>query len=390
VPNGVPECAPSQRAYAVVLPLLEQWCGTCHTAEPKFGAPFSLLEYDSVLGKHADGYIVDHMARALRGRTMPPATQPQPDQATRDMLIAFATCGASEAERDGGASHGDGGHTGHTGGSGDLTATREPLTAPDAPPAMATSKDLTAGEFALGPDARDQYERFTFSDLTDTDVFIRRFEPVIDDARVVHHLTLRYTKGRQGYLYTWAPGGPAIEFPDGGVRLSKTDSLVLEIHYNNGAQATDVKDSSGVRLWLAPTTGTEYGLANLASWAILVPAGQKASAKATCDVQNEVRVYAAAPHMHEIGDSFSHTITRKGGGKEDLVSLTGWSFAAQRYYAIDVDLHAGDVLHMTCNYHNDTGRTVTAGTGTSDEMCFDFMYVTPPRALENCNDQTSL
>lgn len=383
---GEPSCVPSQRAYAAVRPLFEEWCGTCHATEPKFGAPFSLLEYESVLGTHDDGYILDHMAIALREREMPPSSQPQPDDASRAALIEFATCGRGA---DAGVHEGDGGHTGHNGGE-DLTATREPLTASATPPAGATSTDLTAEEFPLGENALDQYEQFTFPNLTEADVFVQRFEPLLDDERVVHHLTLRFTGSRQGYLYTWAPGGPAIDFPDGGIRLSKDDTLLLEIHYNNGTHVKNVKDSSGVRLWLGPTTGTEYGLANLATWEIGVPAGQKASAKATCEVQNDVRVFAAAPHMHGIGDSFSHTITRKGGAEEDLVSLTGWSFQAQRYYAIDVDLKAGDVLHMSCNYDNDTDHLVIAGTGTANEMCFDFMYVTPPTALENCNDSTSL
>lgn len=385
------ECVPTRASYDSVRPLFQTYCSTCHGEQPAFGAPFSLLDYDSVLGRHRDGYIVDYIAHALSDRIMPPAEQPQPDDVARAAMIDFATCGqntGSNGEPDGGSVDHDGGH-GNTGG-GELTATRDPLVASDTPPVGATEVNATANEFVLASTAKDLYQTFQFPDLVSEDKFIRRFEPVIDDARVVHHLTLRFTGNRNGYLYTWAPGGPAIDFPDGGIRLTAEDTLLLEVHYNNGVGATDVKDSSGVKLWLSTPGGTEYGLANLATWEILVPAGQTTSAKATCNVENAVKVFAAAPHMHETGDSFEHIIDRATGPDEDLVSLTGWSFTAQRYYSVNVDLVPGDVLRMKCTFVNKTSRTVRAGTGTKDEMCFDFMYVTPPNALANCNDNVSL
>ena len=389
--NGAADCVPTADSYEAVRPLFVTWCSTCHGSEPAFGAPFSLLEYESVLGRQSNGHIVDLMADALRDRIMPPAEQPQPDDEARKALIAFASCSSStgtDAGADGGVLERDGGHA-HAGDQG-LMATREPLVADDTPPADATALNVTGNEFALPSTAKDLYQRFQFPDLVNEDKFIRRFEPVLDDTRVVHHLTLRFTGNRSGYLYTWAPGGPAIEFPDGGIRLTAADTLLLEIHYNNGVGASDVMDSSGVKLWLSSPSGIEYGLANLASWNIYVPNGQKTSATATCNVQNAVKVFAAAPHMHETGDSFEHIIDRLSGPDEDLVSLTGWSFTAQRYYSVNLDLVPGDVLRMKCTFANDTGRTVTAGTGTEDEMCFDFMYVTPPTALANCNDSTSL
>jgi hypothetical protein len=389
-------CQATRAQYDEVRPLLEQWCGTCHGASPAYGAPFSLLDYDSVLGRYGDSHVIDRMAVVLAGGSMPPAEQPQPDEPARAALHNFASCGGTThpalpgGDGDGGAGNpGDAGTAHQHEPPAGLKATRTPLMADDTPPAGATSHDLTAGEYALAQDARDDYEDFHFSKLTDKDTFVRRFEPVIDDARVVHHLTLRFVNGG-GYLFSWAPGGPAIEFPDGGIRIKPTDELVLQIHYNNGVGASDVHDSSGVRLYLADEVGSEYGLANLASWSIYVPDGTESSASAHCDVQNQVHVFAAAPHMHSIGNAFEHTITRKGGKSEDLVSLTGWTFSAQRYYAIGIDLAPGDALDMTCHYKNDSGHLVTAGEGTMDEMCFDFMYVTPPLALSNCNDPLSL
>ena len=43
-----------------------------------------------------------------------------------------------------------------------------------------------------------------------------------------------------------------------------------------------------------------------------------------------------------------------------------------------MDLEDGDVIHTRCAFRNRTGRTVSAGLRTEDEMCFDFVFVGEP------------
>lgn len=59
--------------------------------------------------------------------------------------------------------------------------------------------------------------------------------------------------------------------------------------------------------------------------------------------------------------------------------LTGWSFEAQRYYALDEEVSEGDVIHTRCGFRNETGAPAQSGLRTQDdEMCFDFVYVGEP------------
>ena len=45
----------------------------------------------------------------------------------------------------------------------------------------------------------------------------------------------------------------------------------------------------------------------------------------------------------------------------------------------------GDQLVTRCTYDNQTGGRVESGVRTADEMCFNFMYVTPPPTSRYCD-----
>jgi mono/diheme cytochrome c family protein len=387
-------CVPSAAEFASVRPLFEAYCSACHGAELVGGAPFSLLDYDALLAADASGVRpVDRIGPALRGGAMPPGASPQPSALERAVLAAWASCStvdshdADAGDSDAGTEH----H--HDAGSlpdkGPLTVSREPLMPSGPPPVSAEAITLTLDEHPAPIDG-DEYESRFFSAIVSEPRFIRYFEPVVDDARVVHHLTLRFSGSRTGYLYTWGPGGSALEFPDGGLRVTPEDTLHVEVHYHNGARIPGILDSSGVRLYVDAPVGTEYGLANLASWDIYVPPHGTGSATERCDVPEPVHVFAAWPHMHEVGEAVDHQIVHADGSQESLIALTGWDFHSQRIYAVGVDLVAGDRLELECRYVNRTDQPVSAGPATTNEMCFDFLYVTPPHALDPCNDRVSL
>jgi hypothetical protein len=392
-PTDAGACVPSEAEFASVRPLFDEYCGACHGTEVAGGAPFSLLDYDALLAPDASGVRpVDRIGSALTSGAMPPGASPQPSAHERAVLAAWASCStvnhpdAGTGEDAGSAHEHD---AGELPGKGPLMVSREPLTASGTPPATAEAITLTLDEHAA-PVEGDEYASRHFSAIVSEPRFIRYFEPIVDDARVVHHLTLRFSGSRTGYLYTWGPGGSALEFPDGGLRVTPEDTLHVEVHYHNGARIPGIRDSSGVRLYADEPVGTEYGLANLASWDIYVPPRGTASATQRCDVAEPVHVFAAWPHMHEVGEAVRHQVIHPDGSEESLIDLTGWDFHSQRIYAIGLDLRAGDRLELECRYVNRTDEVVAAGLQTTDEMCFDFLYVTPPHALEPCNDSVSL
>ena len=366
-PPPPPDCVPSEVSYdAVVQPMLETYCSECHGAEPDFGAPYSLMEYAPLIEGEEGARPVDKMVAELIANTMPPEGNESLPHAEYDTLIGWASCGTE---------HPDYGHG--------LQASRPVWEAPADPPVDAVPIELTAENHLVEIDAIDDYQYFTFADVVDEDMFIRRIEPIIDESRVLHHITFNRLETQQ-YLYTWAPGTGAIEFPDGGIRVTPDDQFFINLHYNNGAGIEDAYDSSGVRLWVSPPADTEWVMVAPQTWSISVPAGGEATATANCNVTEPFQILSGMPHMHEIGSTFEHTIERADGTVESLIELSGWSFELQFFYAMDVQMNVGDRMTMTCGYLNDKDYRVTGGQGTTDEMCFDFLYVTPPSAAGQC------
>ncbi len=359
--DGGVTCVPSETTWnAEVAGLVAERCGTCHGAEPTFGAPFPLLEYAALVAGDAGERIVDRMHVRVGEGSMPPTGVPWPTVEQRETIVDWASCGTGVV----------------TVGEG---ATRPPFSSPGEPPAGLETIDLLAENFELGPNEIDRYVDIDFPNLTDEDVFIRRFEPVVDDARVIHHFTLRRGDPRFGdagmqYLYAWAPGTGAFEFPEGGTRLSPGDNIRLQIHYNNGGRFDDVSDSSGVRLYVAPPGGTEHLMVDPGpgAFGFRIPARSVETVQDTCIVNEDVTVLAAAPHMHEIGRDFEVLVD----GEQQL-ALEAWDFDSQIFYDMPLELRAGQELTIRCTFRNDESSDVFAGPRTQDEMCYLFTYVFP-------------
>jgi uncharacterized membrane protein len=95
VPAG---CVPDRAAWDTeVRALVARQCGTCHGAQPTFGAPFSLLDYDALLRREGPARRVDLMAAALAAGTMPPSNTPAPAADVAERITSWASCGARTA-----------------------------------------------------------------------------------------------------------------------------------------------------------------------------------------------------------------------------------------------------------------------------------------------------
>lgn len=367
-PVGQADCVPSESAWNDgVAALVAERCGGCHAATPQFGAPFPLLDYATLVEGAEGTRIVDFMAFQVGEGLMPPiGARSLPSLAERDTITSWASCGDVRVETPVG-----------------LETNRPPFVAPVEPPAGLRTIDLTLEGFAVGPTVIDHYQERDFTALVEEDVFIRRMDAIIDDSRVVHHITLRQgdpdgSDASMTYLYTWAPGTGAFEFPDGGIRLRRGDNLRLQVHYNNGSGATDVRDSSGVRLYVGAVSGAEYTMADPGpgAFGFSVAPRSDGTVESTCMVREPVTVIATMPHMHEIGDTFDIDVTR-AGTTTNVLRLGAWSFETQLFYELPLVLEAGDRLTVRCTFANPRNEVVQAGARTEDEMCFAFTYVTP-------------
>jgi len=383
-----PACTPPRADFdSTVRPLLMQHCGNCHGAAPAFGAPYSLLDYDALLRATPAGRPVDRIAARLVEGTMPPSGSPAPsDDATR-AIAGWASCGATlPAPRPA------------------LMASAPVFRAPDRPLAGAQSFTLAAPRFAVGPDVTDLYQCFAFDAPVTEPRFVRRFEAVLDQRRVVHHIVLlrdpdRSTAGMPAfrcsgmpassqYLYAWAPGQDAFEFPEGGLRVTPGQRFIVQIHYNNGSRVPDVVDASGVRLYHDAPAGTEYGMVAIGPQGFTVAPRAAGMAESRCTLRADTTILAGMPHMHAIGTDFTQTILRADGTREPLITLSGWRFDSQLFYELRKTLRTGDRLSTRCDYRNPLSTPVRSGNNTADEMCFNFAYVTPPPALSYCDEGT--
>lgn len=364
--DPVDGCVPSEDAYVHAAPVLEAGCADCHGATPQFGAPYSLVDgYADLIEGAVGERKVDAIVRELVEQTMPPSSAEPLGHTDLDTLVAWASCGEEHAPE-----------------SDELTVNRGVWEAPAEAPEDAVDLELRVGEQVVELDDIDDYRQFEFTGIVDDTRYIRRIEPVIDESRVLHHITL--TRGDFPFLYAWAPGTGAIEFPNGGMRVDSDDRFVLEVHYNNGAGVPDAVDDSGVRLWLSEAVEVEYGMMSPNTWQMQIPPGEQAEFTQRCSASMDFEILAGMPHMHEIGSTFVHDVRRADDSVDNLITLSGWSFETQPFYEMPMQVHAGDKLVMTCGYDNTTDQTVVAGAGTSDEMCFDFLVVTPAEAAFDC------
>lgn len=360
-------CTPDPERYASqVRTILSRRCGACHDA-PQFGAPFGLLTYAEVIAGAAGMRPVDRMLPALAEGRMPPARAEPLTPDEFDSLVAWASCDSMQLPYPEPAE-----------------ASRPEFVAAGPAPQGTERIELRADGYSLD-DQVDVYGNFPFATVVDGDRFVRRFEVIIDERRVVHHVVLRRTNpDRPAHLYVWTPGTDPIQFPGGGLRIGPQDAFVLEVHYSNYHGLTGIRDRSGVALFVGPPAGTEYAMFGPSAEDIVVEPHATATVSGTCTAGSDFLMLAGMPHMHGTGDSFRSELIHPDGSRQTVLSLSAWSFDQQAFYALGTQVRAGDAMVQTCNYVNPRDTRVVGGPNTTDEMCIHFIYVTPPRPQIHC------
>lgn len=246
------------------------------------------------------------------------------------------------------------------------------------------------------PAVKDHYECFNFDVPWDGDLHGLRFDPMIDDKRIVHHWILFSTNslaanGDNGctfdrtYLNGWAPGPGAAPMPDGvGLVMPKKGArLQLEVHYNNIQNFPGVQDNSGVRICatskLRPNPAAVH---SLGSFGIVLPPGPSKVVN-TCMVNlatSPVTVISAFPHMHSLGVHMKTEVLRTNG-KIDILVDAPFDFRDQFDHPAPIVVQPGDRLRTTCSYDNTTGKVVVYGEASEEEMCLNFVTAYPAGGL---------
>ena len=420
--GGMPAVTPpaAQAFPCDVLTVVQNKCWTCHSTPTNYGAPMSLLQDSDVHKTTRDGteQIYQRMAKRIHdsSSSMPPAGFPKltaSELATLDAWIARgapAGTGCSVPPGSGGAPS-MGGTTG-AGGATPIVPTALPnggATKPDPEdmPVEPAPSECDMVQFHARNDANgtkfnvpagEQYYCFGFHQDWGTGTQGLAFYPNIDNRQVIHHWLLYKAISPQingsnnaclGFhpdgelLAGWAPGAMPTFMPAHvGVDLGGGD-YILEVHYNNTGAPT--QDASGVTVCKAkqprPETATVSWLGTEAI--ILPPMAKGLQVPSNCKpniTDRPIHIIRSWPHMHRLGRHMKADIHRADGTVDPLFNVD-FDFNSQWGYDTPAVLNAGDWVQTTCTFDNDTPNVVTFGEQTSNEMCYNFTYAYPARAL---------
>ena len=157
---------------------------------------------------------------------------------------------------------------------------------------------------------------------------------------------------------------------------------MVQVHYVNANNVSGQMDSSGFDLCttdeLRPNDADvmAFGTTNIS-----LPPG--AITSKTCDITVPVwgdttHLFAAFPHMHQLGMSIATTARSGGTGPPvDLGTQPMWNFGEQGWLPISDLLQPGDVVETQCIWDNTTNDTVTFGENSTNEMCYSFTMYYP-------------
>ncbi|HXU69594.1 MAG TPA: hypothetical protein VN947_09700 [Polyangia bacterium] len=401
-PGGTPP-ATALTYYQDTAPIFASRCASCHS--PGNIAPFSLLTYSDAMtyASLIKPAVMNHLMPPMPPDTSAESGCPQIDDARvmpddeRNKIISWV---------DGGALAGD-------------ESKAAPAPIPQGPLGAPTATYDSGLDYESAFQGADEYRCFIVDpQLTSTFNLIAIGVHSTNPAIVHHTIVYAQLAGDKaavdaldaadplpGYECFGGPGwAGAIEvgaaavgsqplaFPNGsGAPLPAGTRYVVQVHYNfdNGRGSNRI----AVQAWSAPTlTQVPHGLATANFTFDIPPGAVGVTATATGDFTmtpaagNQTRpglLWAAFPHMHQIGSSIRVDLIRADGSKSCVISIPKWDFHWQGSYQFSspIKVAAGDRLQTTCVWDNSAAhqpivngqvqqpKDVRFGEGSTDEMC---------------------
>jgi Tfp pilus assembly protein PilF len=398
-----------------VAPILYDHCASCHRpidgAGPEpvatsgspgdpicvAGAPFSVLDYDSVR-RHARS-----IASAVQRRAMPPWLpeaghgQFEHERRLRDDQIALITKWAESGAPEGNPADRpkpptfDGGWQ---------------LGTPDLVLTLPEPYELKSG-------GRDVFRNFVIPVPIATTRYVRAVEFRADRPQVLHHADLAIDLGRASRVldradpgpgfetmdgdqvhnvFGWSPGKvPMMEPADTAWTLEPGTDLVLLLHMIAGATNETVQPMIGLFLSDTPPKRTPISV-KLEESAIDIPAGEKNYVVEDSYVLPvDVDAISVYPHAHYIGKEMRGTATLPDGSRQDLLWIRQWDFRWQDRYRYKSPLFLPKGTKVAMRYTFDNSSTnpanrfhppqrVRSGPKSTDEMAQLWLEVVPRRA----------
>jgi hypothetical protein len=171
-----------------------------------------------------------------------------------------------------------------------------------------------------------------------------------------------------------------IVFPDGvALKITAGQQLNSNLHLFNTSNEA-ITGESGNEVLLIAKEDVKYLADNMLAGPLLFsipPTGQPAVISGNCTMDADTKIFAVQPHMHTLGTHQKVTVQSATQG-EILLHDGPYTFDEQVYYSMDpVSVAKGDKVHVDCTFVNTTGKAVTFGESTTNEMCLASVYRYP-------------
>ncbi len=244
-----------------------------------------------------------------------------------------------------------------------------------------------AGPFTIPPGG----ERFyCYSHTLEEDLTIDELRLMSDP--VVHHVVYSKTTSPDPdgffecdilFQNNWVPlfvagtGDASLKMPeDAGQVFTKGTQLTMQLHLLNATpdEVTKSIPISMHRMKEEPKEKVEVVV--FGSVSIALPPKQETDVISTCDSDSDMKIFSVFPHMHLQG---RRMIVETGSDEENLTEVfreDPYDFDAQSLSTVDLTIHKGDTVKVTCGYDNQLDETVTFGESTTNEMCFFIGFAT--------------
>lgn len=183
-------------------------------------------------------------------------------------------------------------------------------------------------------------------------------------------------------LYASGVGTDAFALPAGvGLRVKAGQQLNLNLHLFN-ASDQPISGESAILVKAQPTPPPMLAeMVFAGTFAINVPAGATRTVNGGCTLPGGVhqQLFALWPHMHQYATHQKVELIKAGATTTLLDSA--YAFAEQSYYRQEpvIAVDGGDRIAVACTYTNTSGRAITFGDSSNQEMCFTGMYLYPAR-----------
>ena len=287
------------------------------------------------------------------------------------------------------------------------------------------------------PTAGDDYRCFAISWPDQATKFVTGYNVLPSNPSVVHHVNVyliepQYAQAsldRQqrapepGYecfggqfsqgtslLGSWAPGSNGVELPaNSGIQIEPGSVMVMEMHFNTASSAEP--DRSTLQLMVEDQVAKRGAMAafwNFQNWngrgGMHIPAGVDDTMHfyqfdpgpfvpqfAPWITAEKLMIHAVGLHMHYLGTSATLKVKKYDGRQACLATIPKWDFDWQTAYFLETPIEfdlGWDRVYLECHWDNTEGnqplvngsrrpaQDVRWGSGSADEMCIGFFYVT--------------